>query len=120
MVARRTAEISAAVVDVDLVVLGGLLLAAEDAELVALGVGQDHPAGAVFPALVVELLGAEVEVHEPPGLGLAGGETLVAGDVIAIEPGIEDPGGIGGVRFEDLLLITDEGSETLTQYPYDL
>ena len=64
--------------------------------------------------------GVGLEVHEPPGLGLAGGETLVAGDVIAIEPGIEGLEGIGGVRFEDLLLITEQGSETLTRYPYDL
>jgi Xaa-Pro aminopeptidase len=64
--------------------------------------------------------GVGLEVHEPPGLGLAGGETLVAGDVIAIEPGIEGLEGIGGVRFEDLLLITEDGCETLTRYPYDL
>ncbi len=64
--------------------------------------------------------GVGLEVHEPPGLGLAGGETLVAGDVIAIEPGIEGLDGIGGVRFEDLLLITEDGCETLTSYPYDL
>ena len=64
--------------------------------------------------------GVGLEVHEPPGLGLAGDDTLVAGDVIAIEPGIEGIEGIGGVRFEDLLLITEQGCETLTRYPYDL
>jgi Xaa-Pro aminopeptidase len=63
--------------------------------------------------------GVGLEVHEPPGLGLGGSETLVAGDVIAIEPGIEGLEGIGGVRLEDLLLITEDGSETLTDYPYD-
>jgi Xaa-Pro aminopeptidase len=64
--------------------------------------------------------GVGLEVHEPPGLGLAGDDTLVAGDVIAIEPGIEGIEEIGGVRFEDLLLITEQGCETLTRYPYDL
>jgi Xaa-Pro aminopeptidase len=64
--------------------------------------------------------GVGLEVHEPPSLGLAGQDPLVAGDVIAIEPGIEGIDGIGGVRYEDLLLITADGSETLTRYPYDL
>ncbi len=64
--------------------------------------------------------GVGLEVHEPPGLGLSGSDELVAGDVIAVEPGIEGIENIGGVRFEDLLLITADGCETLTQYPYDL
>ena len=64
--------------------------------------------------------GVGLEVHEPPSLGLSGEDELVAGDVIAIEPGIEGLEGIGGVRFEDLLLVTDDGCETLTRYPYDL
>ena len=59
-------------------------------------------------------------MHEPPGLGLAGGDPLVAGDVIAIEPGIEGLERIGGVRYEDLLLITADGCETLTDFPYEL
>jgi Xaa-Pro aminopeptidase len=64
--------------------------------------------------------GVGLEVHEAPWLGLGGDETLVAGDVVAVEPGIEGIDGIGGVGFEDLLLITGEGCETLTRYPYDL
>ena len=64
--------------------------------------------------------GVGLEVHEPPLLGLAGDEPLVPGDVLAIEPGIEGLEGIGGVRFEDLLLVTEDGSETLTSYPYEL
>jgi Xaa-Pro aminopeptidase len=64
--------------------------------------------------------GVGLEVHEPPGLGLAGGDTLVPGDVIALEPGIEGLPEIGGVRFEDLVLITEDGSELLTRYPYAL
>jgi Xaa-Pro aminopeptidase len=64
--------------------------------------------------------GVGLEVHEAPALGLSGTDPLVAGDVVAIEPGIEGVEGIGGVRFEDLLLITEQGCETLTRYPYDL
>jgi Xaa-Pro aminopeptidase len=64
--------------------------------------------------------GVGLEVHEAPWLGLPSDETLVAGDVVAIEPGIEGSEGIGEVRFEDLLLITEEGNETLTRYSYDL
>ena len=64
--------------------------------------------------------GVGLEVHEPPGLGLSGAQALVAGDVIAVEPGIEGIEGIGGVRYEDLLLVTEDGCETLTDYPYEL
>ena len=64
--------------------------------------------------------GVGLELHEEPGLGLSGTSPLVPGDVIAVEPGIEGLPGLGGVRYEDLLLITEDGCETLTQFPYDL
>ncbi|HEX6389305.1 MAG TPA: M24 family metallopeptidase, partial [Solirubrobacteraceae bacterium] len=63
--------------------------------------------------------GVGLDVHEAPALGLTGHDPLVAGDVIAIEPGVEGLP-IGGVRYEDLLLITDDGCETLTDFPYAL
>ena len=63
--------------------------------------------------------GVGLAVHEPPGLGRTGHDPLVAGDVIAIEPGLWVRE-VGEVRFEDLLLVTEDGGETLTQYPYDL
>jgi Xaa-Pro aminopeptidase len=62
--------------------------------------------------------GVGLEVHEAPGLGMLGHE-LVAGDVITIEPGLYRHG-FGGVRVEDLLLVTDDGYERLTDCPYDL
>jgi Xaa-Pro aminopeptidase len=63
--------------------------------------------------------GVGLEVHEDPSLGQAGHEPLVVGDVIAIEPGLWHRD-IGEVRLEDLLLVTEDGSETLTDYPYEL
>jgi len=62
--------------------------------------------------------GVGLEVHEEPSLGRAPGE-LVAGDVIAVEPGLYRHG-YGGCRLEDLVLVTEDGPEVLTDYPYDL
>lgn len=63
--------------------------------------------------------GVGLEVHEAPLLALEGQEPLVAGDVVAIEPGLWDRE-IGEIRFEDLVLVTESGGETLTRFPYDL
>ncbi|HEY0388562.1 MAG TPA: M24 family metallopeptidase [Gaiellales bacterium] len=63
--------------------------------------------------------GVGLAVHEAPSLGLAGVDALVAGDVVAMEPGLWVRG-IGEVRFEDLLLVTGDGAETLNRYPFDL
>jgi Xaa-Pro aminopeptidase len=63
--------------------------------------------------------GVGLEVHEQPLLGFVGHEPLVAGDVVAVEPGLYRAG-YGGVRLEDLVLVTDDGAERLTSFPYDL
>jgi Xaa-Pro aminopeptidase len=63
--------------------------------------------------------GVGLEVHEAPALGRTGRAPLIAGDVVAVEPGTVDPQH-GGMRVEDLVLVTDDGYELLTERPYDL
>jgi Xaa-Pro aminopeptidase len=62
--------------------------------------------------------GVGLEVHEAPTLGRAP-DLLVHGDVITLEPGCYRPG-FGGCRLEDLVLVTDDGADVLTDFPYDL
>ena len=63
--------------------------------------------------------GVGLEVHEAPVLGLVGVAPLVAGDVVAIEPGLYRQG-LGGVRLEDLVFVREDGPERLTQFPHEL
>jgi Xaa-Pro aminopeptidase len=62
--------------------------------------------------------GVGLEVHERPFLGRRG-DDLVVGDVLTLEPGCYRRG-FGGCRLEDVVLITEDGYETLTDFPYDL
>ncbi|MDE3190146.1 MAG: M24 family metallopeptidase [Acidobacteriota bacterium] len=62
--------------------------------------------------------GVGLEVHERPWLSVVG-DDLVPGDVITLEPGLYRAG-YGGVRLEDILLVTEDGAETVTQYGYAL
>jgi Xaa-Pro aminopeptidase len=63
--------------------------------------------------------GVGLEVHEAPGMGLISDKELVAGDVVTVEPGLYRQG-FGGCRLEDLVLVTADGAENLTTFPYDL
>ena len=62
--------------------------------------------------------GVGLEVHERPNRGRSD-ETLIAGDVVTVEPGCYRQG-FGGCRLEDLGLVTEDGCEVLTDFPYSL
>jgi len=55
-----------------------------------------------------------LEVHERPSLSEAG-EVLEAYNVVTIEPGLYYPG-IGGIRLEDLVVVTSSGCDDLTVF----
>ena len=62
--------------------------------------------------------GVGLAVHERPGVRSEGRETISAGMAITIEPGIYLEG-LGGVRIEDLVLVTDDGPEVISATPID-
>jgi Xaa-Pro aminopeptidase len=62
--------------------------------------------------------GVGLEVHELPTLGPSGGE-LAAGNAITLEPGLYYPG-TGGVRLEDMGVVTPDGFRDLTKLPKEL
>jgi Xaa-Pro aminopeptidase len=60
--------------------------------------------------------GVGARAHEPPYAHQAGGGTIEAGMVLAIEPGVYWPEG-GGLRVEDNFLVTDGAPERLCRFP---
>jgi len=109
-----------------------LVLSAQTQALAALRAG---PSGRELDAVAREVIeraghgehfghglghGVGMEVHEGPRLSrTAGEESIVAGNVVTIEPGVYLPGEYG-VRIEDLMVVSEDGGEVLTGLPKDL
>lgn len=63
--------------------------------------------------------GVGLEIHEPPRLARGERERLLPGMVVTIEPGVYLPRR-GGVRIEDMVLVTERGCDVLTPTPKEL
>ena len=63
--------------------------------------------------------GVGLEIHEAPTMRRESHDRLATGNVVSVEPGIYLPDE-GGVRIEDLVIVTDDGCERLSLFPKEL
>lgn len=117
--------------DHQIVQIHGAVLEAQEAGLAAIAAGVscgdvDEAARAVLRAHGYEEHflhstghGVGLEIHEAPWVRRGNDDLLREGDVVTVEPGVYLPG-VGGVRIEDMAVVTAGGCEVLTRSPKGL
>jgi Xaa-Pro aminopeptidase len=105
-----------------------IVLEAQTAALSALRAGLDGKEGDALARRVIDAAGHKdhfvhglghglgIRVHEKPSLGTTSTDVLQPGEVVTVEPGVYIPGW-GGVRIEDVVVITADGCRDLTTAP---
>jgi Xaa-Pro aminopeptidase len=63
--------------------------------------------------------GVGLDTHEAPRLARSGATPLAPGNVVTVEPGVYLPG-VGGVRIEDLVVVTEDGRDVLSKTTKEL
>jgi Xaa-Pro aminopeptidase len=108
-----------------------LVRSAQQAGLDEIGAGRDGKAVDGVPRQLIDGAGhgdhfghglghgVGLEVHEAPRLSARSEDTLMAGDVVTVEPGVYLPGEFG-VRIEDLVVVGGEGHRNLSGLPKEL
>jgi Xaa-Pro aminopeptidase len=68
---------------------------------------------------IIRCSGVGLDIHEAPAVGSTSADTLAAGHVVTVEPGVYLPDH-GGVRIEDTVVVTHDGCLPLTASPKEL